>query len=767
MQSASKAYREQLKRQLRKNEYIQVSLGVINQAAQQSATIGEKSTLADWSISSLDDNTAGLEYATPEERFSKVDGSMAFLPRSADQIAYRKSIITSGIAGSILFEFGIKELYIRGLTIDFGSNYPRQFTVSNGVYEISYTNDKSLWVTEDVFRGSNYIRITPTEMEHEGNRLRIYSIRFGVGVTFTNREVMQFSKVEYVSPITDSIPSRDMTLTVQNYDLQYSIDNPNSAINFLEKGQKMTASFGQLLDDGTIEWIAGTTAILKDWSSNDSEASFTATDELDGYNSTYYKGLYRPDGISAYDLGIDIFSDMGCENYFIDPYLKNIIIRNPMPAVAHTQALQILANACRCTFSIARDGMLCIQTSFTPDMEASATDATDFSRTGDILNGEDKSWYAMPSKDFSVAGADSGMYFLPRTDPFIINTGYMSAAVADSNGKFQANPMITIQLESAFRCYGMRIDFHSVAPQQFVIHTFCDGVAVEDKTVNDIGLETSVLGEFKKFDKAVIEFTLGYPNSRIAVDNVAFEDVTDYELTYDYDLTETPEASLQEKLKSLSVVETIYSETNEEAKTLADGSGYVSADQNTITVYFSNPVYGLAVSCKTDGVTCSIKEYSNFYAKIAFSGVSEQTLVEYVLTGKEYAVNESVYTKAHNSTGADYSWGNPLIDNAVMAKELEEWLAIYYDASVEYQAPYRGDPAIDPDDLFYMELKDRGRALVKGYQHTLEFNGAWSGSIKARKVRNVYRTWDDLNAGYTWNTLKESGSTWSKLKARI
>lgn len=34
--------------------------------------------------------------------------------------------------------------------------------------------------------------------------------------------------------------------------------------------------------------------------------------------------------------------------YYIDPYLKKIIVYNPLPVVSHAEALQIIANAGRC-----------------------------------------------------------------------------------------------------------------------------------------------------------------------------------------------------------------------------------------------------------------------------------------------------------------------------------------------------------------------------------------------------------------------------------
>lgn len=767
MQRASKLYKNQMKSHLRKREYIQVTIGVINQTAQQSAYLPEQDKLLEWSLKDLSGNKTAIEYATPEEKFSKVDGTMAFLPRNESQIAYRKAVIAKEIGYGILINFGVKNLDIRGISIDFGNNYPIEFTIDNGQYKNTYTNDASYWKTDDIFFQSDYIKITPVKMQNDGNRLRLYEINFGVGIVFSNADVMNFSHTEYVSPITDSIPSRDVSLKVKNYDLAYSADNPNSIINFLEKGQDITFSFGQTLDDGSIEWIKGTKVRLKDWSSDDSTASFIATDSLEDYNDIYYRGLYRPDGISAYDLAQDIFIDMGCDNYYIDSYLRNIIIRNPMPAVHHTQALQILANACRCSFSINRDEMLCLQSNFTPDMSVSADDATDFSRPEDIMNGEEKEWYAVPSKDFSTVVSSDAMYFLPRIESCNLNTGYMSNAVADENGEFENNPKITIQLEAGFRCYGMQIDFHSIIPQEFVIHTYYDSVSVEDKIITDIGVETVITDEFSRFDLMVIEFTKGYPNSRIVVDNIAFEDVTDYDLTYDNELTSTPEAVLQEKLRSITVVETMYSESEENASSIVDGKGYVSPEENTCTLYFSNPTYDLSVICKTDGIECNIKDSSNYFVTLEFTGMDAQTYVEYTVYGKEYKINKSSFVKRHNSTGADYTWDNPLIDNDVLARDLEEWLAVYYDANVEYQTQYRGDPRIDADDTMYLELKDRSTTLVKGYQSTLEFNGAWSGSIKARRVKNIYRTWDDVKVAYTWNTLYASGITWSKLKARI
>ena len=61
-------------------------------------------------------------------------------------------------------------------------------------------------------------------------RLRIYQFVCGIANTFTDSQVISYSMKEHVSPITDSLPSWDVSLTVNNYDGYYNPDNPDSAL---------------------------------------------------------------------------------------------------------------------------------------------------------------------------------------------------------------------------------------------------------------------------------------------------------------------------------------------------------------------------------------------------------------------------------------------------------------------------------------------------------------------------------------------------------
>lgn len=100
-----------------------------------------------------------------------------------------------------------------------------------------YKNSSEKFVTEDSFDGTNYFWIKPKTMVNGKGRLRIGNMIFGIANTFTNEKVMGCSMKEYVSPISESIPSMDVSIKVDNQDLYYSVDNPESAIAYMEIGQ--------------------------------------------------------------------------------------------------------------------------------------------------------------------------------------------------------------------------------------------------------------------------------------------------------------------------------------------------------------------------------------------------------------------------------------------------------------------------------------------------------------------------------------------------
>lgn len=744
MQLVSKEYKEAMQLPFRNRAYTRVSIGVVNSDAQNNAILDKETELTYYSDGEkpFDGYTVTKPYATAEQNFSKVDGSMYFLPKETDGYSfYNNGIVTNDILGAVYISFGgLVGLDIKGLTIDFGECYPTQFTIQSDSGTKIYENDKQLFTTEDSFDGTSYFIITPITMLGGQDRMRIYQMIFGIANTFSNDKVINCSLKDYVSPISETIPSMDVSLTIDNQDLYYSPDNPESAIAYMEIGQEVKVSFGyDVTGNGDIEWLPETTTFLNTWSADDVQAKFTATDRFYQLTDTYYKGLYRESGITLYDLALDVLNDAGIEDereFYLDPYLKQITVYNPLPAVKHSEALQIIANAGRCALYEDRANKIHLKASFVPDMEVSVNNKTDYSRIDNLLKDNKKDAYAIASNDFSLV--DGSLFFMPK-DGSYKETGYVSNSIADADGNFTENPVITITLESGFTAFGMIMNFRNVAPQEFVIRTYYLSAIQDTYTVENHDTKYITDYQFNDFDKMEIEFTKGHPNARITIDDILIGDVTDYRLSRTRDLMDNPTGTRQEKVKMISVKKTNYRESQEGFKELITEKVTLTEEMQH-TVYFSIASYGFQASVKDNSnIGVQIVASSNYFVAVKFTNATVETEIELVIEGYEYVADESYYRVTHNSNGQEIEWSNPLISTDEQARDLEEWIATYYLGDVDYEISWRGDPRVEANDLFYLELKNREDALIRSYQNELSFNGAWSGSMKARKVVMSWR----------------------------
>lgn len=740
MQAASDEYIESMRQPFRNRAYIRGTIGIINSEAQKNATVKNgKNSLTYFSneVKPFTDQSVTQVYATAEQDFSKVDGTMYFLPKKKSGLnLYNNGLVTEELIGEIRITFnGHTGLDIKGLTINFGEYYPTEITIENELVKYNYSNDKRVFVTEDVFDRTSYIIIKAISMVNGNGRLRIHKINFGIVDSFSNVENISYTLNEFVSPTAETLPSKDVEIIIDNQDSYYNPDNPKSALSYLELGQEVKVSFGyDVKGDGVIEWLPEMLTYLKGWSADDIQAQFICTDLFDSMEGIYYKGLFREQGISLYNLAIDVLTDAGFEidQYYLDPYLKDIIVQNPLPAVKHSEALQIIANAGRCALYDDRDGRIHMQSSFVPDMAATSNGETEYSNVGNVLEDERKNFYAEASESFS--SVDGTLFFIPK-DKNYLDSGYISDVLSDSDGFFSKNPKIIINLEAGFVPYGFRIIFKNVKPEELVLETFYENVSVESLKINPTDLIYETNRRFELFDKAVITFTKGSPNSRIFVDTIEIGDITNYTLSKTRELEGYPTAIRQDKLRTMKIIRTIYSSNQKESDQLITEDVELSPQNTEYTVYFREPSYGLSVGIENNNnIQARIVESSNYFAKIKFSGVVSTTNVKLILSGKEYDMEENIYSKNYNQRGNDIEWRNPLISTVQHASDLEEWLSSYYLGEIEYQFDWRGDPRVDANDLFYLELKDGRKTMIRAYENELSFNKSWSGKIKSRAV---------------------------------
>lgn len=737
MQKVSKEYRASMKDSLRERAYIMLSFGLVNQEAQSKAKIDS----GDFTYYSNKNNlfsqrTDDTIYATLEENFTKVDGSMFFLPRkNAGDGYYDTGLIGGGLVSDARYELIINlhtaAIDFKGLTINFGENYPVDFDMvsSQGQVIEFRDNDNGDWSTEEVLENTTYAKFIFYTMKNPQSRLRIYSIRFGYGLVYYNDSVMSSQLDSYVSPIGADVPQIDFSVTLKNYDKYFNVDNPKSAINFLETGQEMDIYYGyHLPESDEIEWVRGNHLLCSEWESDDFTATIRCQDVFRLMDSEYHKGTYNANGISYYDLAVAVLRDAGQTDYYIDPRLKKLYTKNPIPRVKHKEALQIIANACRCVLSQTRLGKIQIKSNFAPDAEAQSNGETRFSDVKNILDDTDKDEYASLNTEYTVA--DGTMYFLPRTAAPTLHTGFVSSSLSGADCKFATNPVVTIVQEAQCLYKGVKFTFGNALPTAFIIRTYNNGELVEEYENEDEITKTMViLHDFDDFDTMEIEFTeTSQPYNRIVLNNFAFGDITDFTMTRN-DMTSSPKAIKQELIKEVIVPCYSYQKSTQQESLVSEDITVKSGD--VVTFYVGEPSYNFRATLNegTSGVV--ITASGSYYVTVRFSVTGTY---RFEILGYRYKIVERYSTVSLCARGKSVKWGNPLISDDAMAQDLAKWLAEYYSSGIEYEYDTRGFPEIDPNDIVYQENEFHEGMKVNIYRQTLNFNQSFSGKVTARRI---------------------------------
>lgn len=738
MQKVSKAYKESMKSSLRERAYIMISFGLVNQEAQAKATVDNGS----YAYYSNKDNIFGEHiddtvYATLEEEFTKVDGSMFFLPRATEGGRYYDTGIVSDKLVSearceVVISLNTIATDFKGLTINFGENYPVDFDIvgSTGQTIEFRGNTKSKWSTEEVLENTTYIKLVFYKMKNPQSRLRIYSIMFGYGLVYYNDSVMSSALDSYVSPIGADVPQFDFSVTLKNYDHYFNVDNPNSAINYLETGQEMDIMYGyQTPGSDTIEWIQGNHLWCSEWESDDNTATIRCQDIFRNMDGEYVKGLYSAAGKSCYALAEEILKDAGISEYYIDPRLKKLYSNNPIPRVKYKEALQIIANACRCVLTQSRDGKVQIKSNFMPSASIATNGEETYSNAANVLTDTPKVEYATLAGNYTPT--DGTMFFLPRNGKAALTTGYVSKEISGANGTFTKNPVVTITMEAIRAYYGLKLVFGTALPAAFTIRTYKGGEPVNEYPVerDEISTTSIILRDFDDFDVMKIEFTkTAEPYNRIVLNYFSLSDVVDFTMNR-RDMTSSPKAIKQELIKEVIVPCYTYQENNREENLVYEDIDVVAGEVETY--YIQDPSYGYKVKLDEVEGKATVVAWSNYFVTIKFNVTGSFKLE---VQGYRYKIVEKYATVSLNARGKTVKWKNPLISNTTMANELAVWLADYYTAGIEYEYDTRGNPELDATDIVYQENEFHNGMRVNIYRHTVNFKQAFSGRVTARRI---------------------------------
>lgn len=550
---------------------------------------------------------------------------------------------------------------------------------------------------------------------------------------FENDDVLSSSLESYVNPIGADVPQIDFSVTLQNYDHRFDVDNPNSVIDLLNTGEPMDVWYGYWLPQSEeIEWIQGGHLVCSSWQVDDYEATIYAQDIFRNMDTEYNKGQYYPDGISYYDLAVDVLTDAGITDYEIAERLKGIYTKNPLPRVKHKEALQIIANATRCVLLQTRDGKIQIKSNFVPPISTLATSAAYWSNLNNVLSSESKEVYAILDQDFiRVDGTPRVRTFgLVEAIGDRINSGYASDIVSDSSGRFSVPTLVYYWISEPYTYKSVTITFGEVLPTSITILTSLNNVTV-DTTVYSSGITKTMtipLPNTEIDGIGVFVNNVETPYNRAYIDSVILDPTFDFTYTRD-DMLSSPRATRQDMIKNIVVPCYLYG--NGAAEQLLVSEEVTASKNQTITFYLTEPCHSYRAVFDGKETNAEITYAGSYAVTVKFKKAGT---FEFDLFGKKYDIVETYATVNLHEKGQTVRWENPLISDVQLAQDLADWLSDYYSSSIEYEFDSRGNPEIDVNDIVYQANPYVENMRVNVFRTKLTFAQSFKGHVVTRRL---------------------------------
>lgn len=436
MQNVSQKWKDEQTELLTPESYVEVVLTMADPDAYADASAddgGDNITISNVEqIVGVADKDI-VPYVTLERNLWLLDGSQEIIPAKNRGDCGYISRTYSGDA-RMFFTHPMIEIYfskvhlnlIQGITIEWGSafgEYAVDFTVTayNGntvvaKKEVVGNAEVTSVVYMDIV---NYDRITIEIIKWclPYRRARIADILPGVKKTYSKKELCSYEHLQEVDPISSSLPKSEISFSIDNSDNSYNPNNLDGLSKYLIERQEIKSRYGYKIN-GRTEWIDCGTFYISEWDAPQGgmTADFTARDLLEFMTSTYYYGVYVPNGISLYDLAVAVLQDAnlpigddGQVKWVIDESLNDIYTVAPLPIDTHANCLQLIANAGGCAMYQDRKGVLHIEPIEMSDTDYGITHFNSYSKS-DITLSKPLKQVEVPCYSYSISTDRNELY---------------------------------------------------------------------------------------------------------------------------------------------------------------------------------------------------------------------------------------------------------------------------------------------------------------------------------------------------------------------
>ena len=321
---------------------------------------------------------AEVGYASFEPKFFRVDGSQVLMP-TENLTGIEKGVISKvqsnqqgifDVAPWIKIKLAQPKSMV-GLTFHFGrlpEESPRLIKIETcdvrgRQQSFLLENPDPIHKLQMLLQDVVEILVLFLQTKNPYGRIRLEQIQFGICYEFTQKEILQLSEHQSISPVSLELPRASLSFSVVNSQGEFDADGDHTISQFLKKGQQIELYYGMEFYPFQ-EWIPAGKWFLESWTSDTAQARFTAVNGIALLNkSIYEKAVYLWEWQNLYQVAQNVLQDAGLkpEEYWIDPLVKQFSSMAPIPLITHGAALQLIANRTRAGLWVDRQGRICMK----------------------------------------------------------------------------------------------------------------------------------------------------------------------------------------------------------------------------------------------------------------------------------------------------------------------------------------------------------------------------------------------------------------------
>lgn len=261
---------------------------------------------------------------------------------------------------------------IAGLTFLFdinNKNYPSEMVIT-GLDGNTVKKTVTCYPTSYEYISEDFEQIRALKIEIKKSNLPylraiISSLYFGVTKYFTETTSTQVEQTFSLSPINNNLYKSEFKISLDNFDLQYNVDNKSGIYTYLTEQQPIKIEYS--LDN--LEWIeCGNYLTSGKAKISGNIATIESIDQIQYMNDKYKKDVYRTSEISLHQLAQNVLSDFGWElnergeyPYEISNSLQSKMTKGTLPVSTYAECLQLIASAGGVTLYTDDRGYVCLK----------------------------------------------------------------------------------------------------------------------------------------------------------------------------------------------------------------------------------------------------------------------------------------------------------------------------------------------------------------------------------------------------------------------